>query len=118
MTEFISLEEFLCLPDSSFEPERIFYKSAYGIHWVDWYNLARESFLKYGSEGPPIGSKVEALVNGHRGSGRDWERKFPGETREFGGVYEPDPRFFFLKYDKHQSLVDRKYWWREIRVIE
>lgn len=117
MTEFISLDEFLNLPEQSYLPGRSFYHNRTGRDWSAWYKRAKQSYDQYGNEGPPIDSLVQTLVAGHGGA--------PGIVRKFGGVYELDSRFFFIyreaegiQYSIEKSLVDRLYWWRDIFVID
>lgn len=105
-----SLEEFLSLPDSDDKSE--FLKPMVGRDWLWLYNSAKASYEQYGEEGPPVGTKVTTLFAGHGGGA--------GAIRTFVGVYWADERFFVLsrreKDEKEDriSLVNRKYWWREI----
>lgn len=119
MTEFISLEEFLLLPETNYKEFREFYKHKTGTQWWCWYQLAKASFNQFGESGPPIGSKVFTLVSGHGGGG--------GNQRIFGGQYldkdnnpfkDANENYFFLKYENEKSLVNKSSWWREIISIE
>lgn len=103
MKEFLTLEEFLC----PFDDRSKFHTSS---SWVYLYRLAKASFEQFGEAGPPVGSEVLTLVNGHGGNGCD--------LRIFGGDYDGD--FFKLirgKDDSSVSLVGKKNWWREIVSI-
>lgn len=116
MTEFISLDEFLNLPELSYKPDRSYYCNRTGRDWSIWYKQAKQSYDKYGDEGPPIGALVRTLVAGHGGGA--------GVVRKFGGIYEADPRFFYIIEQKEKdvnfqkSLLERAYWWRSIYVVD
>lgn len=99
MSTFISLEEFLRQPGDL---------RLLSADWLWYYNRAKKSFDQYGEQGPPIGSAVTTLVNGHCGS--------IGSIRKFEGAYEADVRYFCInKYECDlPSLVYRNSWWMEI----
>jgi hypothetical protein len=115
-----SLEEFLLLPDNYYE-DREFSKYLLGRDWLWLYNSAKASYEQYGEDGPSVGSKVTTLFAGHGGG--------PGAIRTFDGVYPEDERYLLIYYndfvhsassiiEKKNSLVCRKYWWREILPYE
>jgi len=104
MTEFFSLEQFLLMEE---DHHSIYYKSS--EVWVYWYRLAKASFEQFGENGPPIGSRVITLVNGHGGNGFDF--------RTFAGDF--DEKFFQIERDNGAvgsgvSLVDKCKWWKQI----
>jgi hypothetical protein len=106
--DFISLREFLSLTEHPGEKnEREFTQPYTGLQWVRWYDLARSSFLRFGEEGPPVGTVVEVL---HHGSG----------MRTFAGVHPEYPTFFRLIQPKEiwTTIVSRACWWREFRIVE
>lgn len=110
MSEFLSLEQFLLLPELDYENEfREFYEHKTGTQWYYWYQLAKASFNQFGNDGPPIGSKVLTLVSGHGGSGAD--------ERTFGGP-DSNGRFFQLNSYNGVSLLTKASWWREIVCID
>jgi hypothetical protein len=88
--EFMSLREFLLLPDF----DRPLYRSLYPHTWVLLYDIAKRSFEKYGSNGPPIGMEVMTLLMG-RG----------GELFKFGGTVDKDERCFILVDNKQLAVL-------------
>lgn len=113
---FISLAEFLVLPDDYDGREFNHHKT--GPFWLKWYEVAKASYEKYGPDGPPIGTKVITLRAGFGGGGLD--------IRTFTGIYTDDPRYFLLEhryrrsgYDETtRSLSARNTWWRDFCVKE
>lgn len=102
--EFISLGEFITLPDLP-EQNRYLQKHLMGPAWVDWYEIAKQSFEMFGNDGPPMNSDVITLTNGFNGTG--------GNIRILGNY---DDRFFSLsRYpdDPHVSISYRLTWWRD-----
>jgi hypothetical protein len=101
MNKFISLEEFLDFKDETGRPD---YKLLPGYGWIIWYNLSKESYEKYGDEGPPLGSKVITLVSGFGGG--------PGVIRVLD-IYD-DNRYVALKagLNERLSIAYAKHWWR------
>lgn len=106
MKEFMTLEEFL-LP---FDDRRKHHTS---MSWVYLYRLAKASFEQFGENGPPVGSKVITLVNGHGGNGAD-HRVFAGDYNE---VFFKLTRVT-LDGDEQESLVTKATWWREIVSLD
>jgi len=109
MKEFMSLEQFLLMEE---DHHSIYYKSS--EVWVYWYRLAKASFEQFGENGPPVGSKVITLVNGHCGNGFDF--------RIFVGNDDGDERFFQLKRNNDDcsgiSLVEKSKWWKQIVSLD
>lgn len=111
--QFMTLEEFLALDD---DDGREFSQYHTGPFWLKWYEVAKASYLKYGSGGPPVGTMVITLRPGFGGMGLD--------VRTFTGVYESDDRYFSLQYTYGHSrhtqtcLSHRKTWWRDFCVQE
>lgn len=112
---FMSLEEFLSLPDAFHTPHRPWYESFTGPEWIVRYHIAKKSFETYG-DNPPSGP-VEMLVNGHgtRMPNLLQDDKYLA-IRTLAGIYENDSRFFLLKREGGTSLSERAMWWRDFRV--
>ncbi len=118
---FITLEQFLSLPDSTYEPDRPYSKVFSGEEWIFRYNLAKEQWEKYG-DNPPIGSEVMVLVNGHdtttpeltKPKHLDYcaRRIISAEEDQFFKLTKPDKK----TYDR-DSCVDKAFWWRSMAVI-
>jgi len=111
--EFISLEEFLNLGNDPGVKgcENCEYTVALpGRGWLRLYETAKESFEKYGEDGPPIGSTVESLCGGFGGGS--------GTRLTFCGVYEGyDGLFYVKRKGGWVGLLSMMAWWRDIRVI-
>lgn len=134
MKEFISLREFLLLESKTYKRsvhhqncmlaiykrrnfnDKYIWAECFAQDFVNRYDIAKESWEKYGEAGPPIGSIVETLVSGYGG--------YSGQIRIFEGINKEDDRLFVISrpegngYDKEIYLVERKTWWTEIMVIE
>lgn len=116
----MKLEEFLSLPASNCDKDpRPYNFHTDGVGWIDRYRIAKGSYIRFGDDGPPIGSIVKTLASGHGGG--------PGLHKKFG-LYESDSRFFSLTWEHAKvsagredygcSLVERAFWWREIQLAE
>jgi hypothetical protein len=104
--EFISFEEFVALPDLP-EVNRHLVKSLMGPAWLEWYHIAKASFILFGNDGPPLNSDVITLTNGFNGTGCNIR---------ILGDYKEDNRFFSLsRYvnDPHVSISYKATWWRD-----
>lgn len=118
---FISLEEFLLLPDHMSLPDRPWRYAFYGPEWILRYKIAKESYETYGDN--PLNGPVEMLVGGHGCLCPDlsrlrWEHSLP--QRQLVGI-DTDSRFFLihrLERDgrEQHSLTERATWWRSFRV--
>ena len=116
--EFMSLRDFLLLKDPfDREPKRSAFRYGDQIAWrrfapfesaVLHYDIAKESWDKFGPEGPPVGTKVQTLISGHCGGS--------GALRTFAGVFERDPRFFVLEREGGTSIVERDIWFIHFRA--
>lgn len=101
MKEFLSLREFMLLPND----HRICRLEA--PHWLWFYDRAKASWEQFGDDGPPLGSIVTTLFAGHGGG--------PGCVRRFDGCCQRDDRYFALSREGDgTSLVERPTWWHEI----
>lgn len=127
---FISLEEFMLLPDCSYyQTDRLWGVNLSGPEWVKRYQIAKESWEKYGTN-PPMNTMVCVLVNGH-GTGfpflsenrrleMNWLPKQMLQEREtdkfnFGLVRKTtDSRGSFGA----TSLLDKALWWRSVYVLK
>lgn len=119
MKNFYSFEEFVKLPDNSYEnPPREDTRCLEGLQWLEYYLIAKNSFIRFGEDGPPFGSVVERLGFGKLGC-----YKLP-----LIGIDEKDVRFFLLSgevksYYNGSSetvtyMIDRKFWFKEIKLFE
>jgi hypothetical protein len=124
MKEFLSLKDFLCLLDPSYNYPR----SAHCINiqpaqWVVYYDCAKKNWEKFGDSGPPIGTEVITLRPGH-GGGEDCLRTIHQIDDGFGGPY-------FLLSRKHNgcgayqplsditcSIAEVSFWWLHFTVPE
>jgi len=115
--EFMSLREFLLLEEDDGRPAHRDCKRAGAF--VALYDIAKESWLKYGSEGPPVGSGVLTLQAGHGG--------MAGVKRTFEGKHEEDNSYFSLSYiadegnpwaRKQLSLVKARIWFVSFMVVD
>lgn len=112
--QFMSLREFLLLrdphdkehPRSSWSCE-----SPRPEHIVLRYELAKSSWEKYGDEGPPAGTIVQALRQGFGGYGRI----------KIVGNYEHDDRFLHALPLKQRDekrpdsfTISRTQWWFDV----
>lgn len=110
---FMSLEEFLALPDDKGKP---MLEAFSGAKWLEMYEMARQSWLAYG-ENPPIGAKLEIIHGGLCGHLHAHEHKI------LVGPAGWNENYFTLKSAVRESpaaqySVIRSQWWRYFRVIE
>lgn len=105
MQTFHTLDEFLVLPDSYYQPEREFFQHKTGREWLELYSQAKTAWEKYGDEGPPVGTDLFYYHHKSRVI--------------MGGTYDRDPRFFEVKYmmgrTTRTALVEKALWWRSVR---
>lgn len=113
MLNFVSLKDFLLLKDPFDDYGAFLHSTSYPAYqWVQLYDLAKESFEKYGNNGPPIGSKVITLRPGHGGC--------EGSIRIFNGIDDGDKRFFVISRSENKltSLVYKDFWWAELYHLD
>lgn len=112
--KFFDLETFQALPDGPFvgaDGAREHMTPRTGSEWIALYQTAKKSFEKYGTAGPPVGSRVLTLRAGFGCSGS-------GVARIFDGKYWADERYFVLSdpgKDSSIYLSYRNLWWREFK---
>jgi len=122
MKDFLTLEEFILLPDDP-DQKHTWSQPFSGDEWVARYKIAKNSFEEYGDK-PPIGSFVAVLVNGHScGMPRLCDivkgslpiRILKSYTEE----KETNYKYYVLgnNYNNSQSLVLPDYWWRTFKVL-
>lgn len=114
--EFYSLEEFLLMPESSFDLTRLWAAHITGLEWIKRFDLASKSWELYGTE-PLMGEKVAVLVNGH---GTTFPSLCSTELEHLPQrILKPyDDRFFALeREDERRSLLDKAFWWRDIVIL-
>jgi hypothetical protein len=110
MTQFMTLKEFLLLPEDSYDISRG--RCGYNgspENMVFWYQQAKSSFLRFGQDGPPVGSPIVGIQ--------------PGKYIHNGfltGIYSRDKRFFemALRDNKSTPIYDIAHWWKHFRVDE
>lgn len=113
---FISLEEFLQLPEST-ASHFAWGASFCGAEWMFRYQLAKESWEKYGNN-PPDGATVGVLVNGH---GTYMPSLITAKdvnllpTRTLVSKEDKD-YFYLLRNVRETSLVDKSLWWRSVLI--
>ena len=114
--EFYTLEQFMLLPDGSFEPDREWYTSFRGEEWVFRYHLANRQWAIH-QDNFVIGTEVRVLVSGHGTTMpsltsmqdvRDCPKRIVESVDDIW-IYLVDPKRAHSK-----SLVERKLWWRSI----
>jgi hypothetical protein len=100
MKEFISMREFLLLEKTRGEG-KFFTQSSWESH---------------GDEGPPPGSRVVSLVSGYGGGPGVGLAviKLVDDTENYAEEYV-DKYLLLARSDGSECLLEREYWWRDVR---
>lgn len=103
MKPFMTLEEFLAMPTG------FVILHAPAAHWLSLFRTAKESYEKYGDDGPPPGSIVRSLASGYGGGA--------GVRLTYYGTDPARPTDMLLTGRDGDYVCDKATWWREFAVI-